>query len=96
MMIVSVLVEIQSSYSIEQYKALLFSFYSSNDISKCLLDFCSFLTLLRFLTQTKIYIFRSRDMNSSYIVSSRIGIDITYYIDRSRESIKSDVINHIR
>ncbi len=35
-------------------------------------------------------------MNSSYIVSSRIEIDITCYIDCSIENIRSDVINHIR
>lgn len=35
-------------------------------------------------------------MNSSYIVSLRIEIDITCYINRSIENIGSNVINHIR
>jgi hypothetical protein len=41
-----------------------------------------------FFLHERRYIFRSRDANSAYIVSLRIEIDITYYIDRSIEKSK--------
>jgi len=56
MITVSVLIQIHPRYYKEQKKALVVPFHPFYGIYKCLLDFCSFLTRLRSLTQMKIYI----------------------------------------